>query len=100
MQDASEMCVGHVWDVRETCMEHEQDASVQAQNLAIKLLQDVRDCHTPFARWGCIQTTCRMCPEHMRDTSEMRAGHIWDACENYFGAELYCSTLKALHFES
>jgi len=41
MQEASEKCAGHIWDMHQTRTRH----SMQAHNLAIKLLQDVRECH-------------------------------------------------------
>jgi len=32
---------------------------------------------------------CGMDPERVWDTSETRAGRIWDMCKRYLGAELY-----------
>jgi len=55
-----------VWDASETYLERARDTSVQAQNLTIKLQQDVHECHTPFCQ--------------MRDVSELHAvcvlGHV------------------------
>jgi len=63
--------------------EHAQDASVQVQNLAVKLQQDLGNSGMPFfAGHG-------MRPECMQYSSGMHAGHVWDMCECYLGAELY-----------
>jgi len=59
-----------------------RDASVQAQNLTIKLQQDVRECHAPFCQMGAR-------PERVRDASEM--------CANVT-LELSCTVVKYLHF--
>jgi len=74
-----------------TCLGRVRDASrirtrrsKQAQNLAIKLQQDVCECHAPFCQMGTHL-------ERMRDASEMHSGHVPDACERYLGAELYRS---------
>ena len=48
MRDASETQVECVWNTYDTHPERAQDVSVQAQNLAIKLQQDVCKCHAPF----------------------------------------------------
>ena len=75
---------GCIWDAHEMCQECTRDASVQAQNLTIKLQQDVREFNPPFWQTG-------MPPEWMRDVSEMRAGRIWNACERYSTLELSCA---------
>jgi len=44
----TETCPGHVWDAHEMRPECAWDASMQAQNLTIKLQQDVREWYAPF----------------------------------------------------
>jgi len=61
-------------------LEHAQDASVQAQNLTIKLQQDIRECQCLFCQ--------------MRDASRTETHAGWDACKHYLGAELYYTFFK------
>ena len=69
-----------------------RDASVQGQNLVIKLQQDLCNCHTLFAR-------CRVHSEHVRDVTRMHAGCVWDTCERYLGAELYRIRYNNIQYE-
>jgi len=76
VRDACGTCLGCARDVCEMCPKRAQDMSMQAQNLAIKLQQDVCEHHAPFS------------PD--RNAFRMRAGCVWnvqvpDVCE----AELY-----------
>ena len=71
-------------------MECIQDASVQAQNLEIKLQQDLRDCHTLFCQ---IQDASRTCVGHVWDVCGTCLGHVQDApgtCANVT-LELNCT---------
>jgi len=40
-------------------------------------------------RARCIWDARKVHPERAQDSSELRAGHVWDAYERYLGAELY-----------
>jgi len=61
----------HMQGVSRICAEHAQDASVQAQNLSIKLQQDLINCYALFAKHG-------TCPEHVQDVSGTHVNVTWE----------------------
>ena len=88
MQDASRM---HVRRVQNACKMHPEctwDASMQVQNLAIKLQQDHALVHQD-AR--CFRNMHEVHLERMQNASGMCAECVWDACKCYLEAELYCN---------
>ena len=75
-----------IQNIHEMHMECTRDVSIQAQNLAIKLHQDLINCNTLF--------------HQMRNVSRIHVRCVWnisgtcercfpDVCEYYLGAELY-----------
>ena len=98
VQLSSKVMFAHIWKcIQEDtskmharcvlCLGRARDATVQAQNLAIKLQQDLLNCNPFFARrvrcpkcvrdasgmWaGCIQNVCGTNLERLQDTSGMR----------------------------
>ena len=93
VQDTSKMHAEHVWHIHKTRLKRAWNMSTQVQNFAIKLQHDVYDYHTLFARRRMHYDPERMWAhlECMHNMSGMRAGHVWDACQRYLGAELYCT---------
>ena len=82
VQDASRTHVRRIRNMREAHSECSWDASMQAQNLVIKLQQNLSNCHALFARHGTH-------PENMQDASGMHVRHILDAFECYLAFEPY-----------
>jgi len=81
---------GCIWDVRKMCPERAREASMQVQNLMIKLQQNVRKCHVLF-RQTC--ETSRMCARHVRNACRMHLECVQDAsgmCANVT-LELSCT---------
>ena len=55
-------------------LEHARGKSMHAQNLAIKLQQDVCECHVPvLPDVGCIRNTRKTHMKYMQEVSGMRA---------------------------
>ena len=80
MQNISGMCAGRVWE----CVQDASEMCTRRIGASIKPCDKAAATATPFfIRRG-------MYPECMQDAYGTCTGHVWDACEHYLGAELYC----------
>jgi len=85
----SGMCARWVRNAYEMHIKRARDASVQVQNLAIKLQKDLINCHALFAKRG-------MSLKRVQDASGTCPRCVLDVCKRYLGAELYSTyTTKA-----
>jgi len=70
-----------IWNVCETLLERTRNTYVQAQNLTIKLQQDLCNCHAFFARYGThvrrVQKVCRTSLEHLQEVSQQTLSWSW-----------------------
>ena len=63
----------HAHEMHPKCV---RDASVQVQNLGIKLQQDLINCHALFCHEGCILNVCGTCLGCITGTFQMRVNVI------------------------